>query len=168
MRTAPGGWGRRHGRTAVSALLAVALSLFVPAPAQAGGGAAPEIQLQDGLNGVSATTRLSGLKGKPVILVFWIPICPHCPIMAARAHRLHQHYASKGLQVISITHGKKRYVSQWLQQQGYNYGVGFDWSGVTAARYGVKMLPALFLIGKNGTQVPYGNNIEAAIERELR
>jgi peroxiredoxin len=171
--TVPGSVRRRAARAAGVSLsfLAVGLlalgSLSTASPATAGGAAA-ELNFQDGLNGVTAATKLSSFRGKnPVVLLFWLPICPACPPAAARAEALLRRYGARGLKVISVTHGKKTYVQEYLRRNGYRYGVGFDWQALTHASFGVTGLPTLILIGKDGRRIRYGNALEAAIEREL-
>ncbi len=154
-------------------LLVAALTLTLLAaegPAQAGGGAAlaPEISLAAGINGIDAHTTLASLRGKPVVLAFWIPICPHCQMAASTLDALQRTYGAKGVQVLAVSHGKPWYVDSWLKQRGFRFGVGFDWSGFSAARYGVRSLPGVFLIGKDGTLRASGlASMDSAIRAEL-
>jgi peroxiredoxin len=159
-------------RPCVARALAL-LVLAVPLPAAAAPGRvaalpAPEIVLADGLNGVTAQTTLASLRGRPVLLAFWIPICPHCQAAASTLERLRRTYEPHGLAVLAVSHGKKPYVDRWLRQRGFAFGVGFDWSGHSAARYGVRSLPGVFLIGKDGSLRASGlGAMDGAIRAEL-
>ena len=161
----------------VAALAALCAAFLVSLPTSAAARAptepvaarpAPEIVLADGINGVSAQTTLASLRGSPVLLAFWIPICPHCQAAAGSLERLRRAYGARGLVVLAVSHGKKHYVDSWLRQRGFGFGVGFDWSGHSAARYGVRSLPGVFLVGKDGSLRASGlAGMDAAIQAEL-
>jgi peroxiredoxin len=139
-----------------------------PAAAGAAPAAAPELTLADGINGVTAQTRLAALRGKAVVVAFWVPICPHCRGVASRLDRIRRTYGAADVQVLAVSHGKKPYVDAWLKEQGLSFGVGFDWTGRTAARYGVRALPGMFLVGKDGTLRASGADAgDAALRAEL-
>jgi hypothetical protein len=65
------------------AVVGAAILVAIPSSASAGPGSpyaanpAPEIVLADGINGVTAQTTLASLRGRPVLIALWIPICPH-------------------------------------------------------------------------------------------
>jgi thiol-disulfide isomerase/thioredoxin len=145
------------------------LALVVPA-AIAGntkGAKAPEIAISDGINGVTAQTTIAGQAGSPVLLVTWIPICPHCQRFMPEVHALHTKYAARGLKIITVTHGKKDYVQQFMNSRGWKFGVGFDWTGVTSQRFGISGLPGIKLIGADGHLRSYTGTLEDAIKAEL-
>jgi cytochrome c biogenesis protein CcmG/thiol:disulfide interchange protein DsbE len=164
---------RLNARRVVRALLAASVLASLAAsraPAQAGTAAtpAPEITLADGINGVSARTTLASLRGKPVVVAFWIPICPHCQDVASALERIRTTYGPRGVEVVVVSHGKKPYVDAWLKRKGLAFGVGFDWSGHTAARYGVRSLPGLFLVARDGTLRASGiEAVEAALRADV-
>lgn len=146
------------------------LALLTPSAALAGnvkGAKAPEIAITDGINGVTAKTTLADHKGSPVLLVIWLPICPHCQKFMPDVHRLHQKYGAKGLKVLTVTHGKKDYTADFMRERGWTFGVGFDWSGVTSSRFAVAGLPGVRLIGADGLLRTYSGSLDAAIEEEL-
>ena len=149
----------------------VALLLATPgSSAQAAntkGGKAPEIAITDGINGVTAKTTLADYKESPTLLVIWLPICPHCAKFMPEVHRLHQKYGSKGLKVLTISNGKKEYTAKYLADRGWSFGVGFDWTGTTSARYGLTGLPGKYLIGADGNLRTWNGTLEQAIVDEL-
>jgi thiol-disulfide isomerase/thioredoxin len=155
-----------------SVLLVVAALAFAStgSSVQAGntvGGKAPEIAITDGINGVTAQTTIASLKGSPVLLVVWLPLCPHCAQFMPTVHRVHQKYGAKGLKVLTVTNGKKEYTTKHLSEKGWSFGVGFDWTGTTANRYGITGLPGVKLIGADGNLRTYTGSLDAAIEAEL-
>ena len=131
------------------------------------GAKAPEIAITDGINGVTAKTKLANYKGSVTLLVVWLPVCPHCQKVMPNVHSLHTKYAKKGLKVLTITHGKKDYTRKWMAGKKWTFGVGFDWTGVTAKRYGMKRMPGMYLIGTDGHLRSYRGSLENAIVTEL-
>jgi thiol-disulfide isomerase/thioredoxin len=131
------------------------------------GAKAPEIAITDGINGVTAATKIGDHKGSPVLLIQWLPLCPHCQAFMPEVHRLHKKYGPKGLKVLTITNGKKDYTAKFLSDRGWTFGVGFDWTGTTAARYGVKGLPGKSLVGADGYLRSWNGTLDQAIEAEL-
>lgn len=145
------------------------LSLALPSAVAANGVGpkAPDIAITDGINGVTARTTLADYKGSPVLLVIWLPICPHCQKFMPEVPRLLGKYGAKGLKVLTITHGRKDYTIEFLRSRSWTFGVGFDWTGVTSSRYGVAGLPGIRLIGADGNLRTYSGSLDAAIEAEL-
>lgn len=145
------------------------LALLVPAATAANtkGAKSPEIAISDGINGMTATTTIAGQAGSPVLLVVWLPICPHCAKFMPEVHALHTKYAAKGLKILTVTHGRKDYTQTHMREKGWTFGVGFDWTGVTASRFGVAGLPGVKLIGADGHLRSYTGTLEEAIKAEL-
>ena len=131
------------------------------------GAQAPEIAITDGINGVTAATKIGDYKGSPVLVIVWLPLCPHCQAFMPEVHRLHKKYGPKGLKVLTITNGKKDYTTKFLSDRGWSFGVGFDWTGVTAQRYGVRGLPGKALVGADGYLRSWNGTLDQAIEAEL-
>ena len=161
-------------RTPMTKLLALALALaftFVAGDVDAAntrGGKAPEIAITDGINGVTAKTTLANYKGSVTLLVLWLPICPHCQKFMPEVNRLGKKYAKNGFKVLSITHGKKDYTRKYMAGKKWTFGTGFDWTGVTAKRYGMKRMPGVYLIGADGHFRSYRGTLEQAIVDELK
>jgi cytochrome c biogenesis protein CcmG, thiol:disulfide interchange protein DsbE len=148
-------------------LLILALIVPVAIAGNTKGAKSPEIAITDGINGVTAQTTIAGQAGSPVLLVTWIPICPHCQRFMPEVHALHTKYAARGLKIITVTHGKKDYVQQFMTSRGWKFGVGFDWTGVTSQRFGISGLPGVKLIGADGHLRTYTGTLEDAIKAEL-
>lgn len=160
-------------RTSMTTLLAVAMALsfaFVAGDVDAAntrGAKAQPIAITDGINGVTAKTTLANYKGSVTLLVLWLPICPHCQKFMPEVDRLGKKYAKNGFKVLSITHGKKDYTRKYMAGKKWTFGTGFDWTGVTAKRYGMKRMPGIYLIGADGHLRSYRGSLENAIVTEL-
>jgi thiol-disulfide isomerase/thioredoxin len=128
---------------------------------------APEIAITDGINGVTAKTSITDYKGSVTLFVIWLPVCPHCKKFMPEVARLHAKYAQKGLRVLTVTHGKKDYTARYLADRKWTFGVGFDWTGVTGKRYGLKGLPGVYLLGADNHLRYYRGTLEQAIVDEL-
>ncbi len=128
---------------------------------------APAIAVSDGINGVTSKTKITDYKGSVTLFVIWLPICPHCKKYMPEVGRLHKKYASKGLKVLTITHGKKDYTRKYLRDRKWSFGVGFDYTGVTAKRYGMKRMPGVYLLGADNRLRSYRGSLEQAIKDEL-
>ncbi|MDA1194970.1 MAG: TlpA disulfide reductase family protein [Planctomycetota bacterium] len=148
------------------ALVAVAATVSVDA-ANTRGGKAPEIAITDGINGVTAKTTVADYAGSVTLFVVWLPVCPHCQKFMPEVSRLHATYAKRGLQVLTVTHGKKDWTAKYLADRKWTFGVGFDYTGVTAKRYGMKSMPGVYLIGADGHLRSYNGTLEQAIVDEL-
>lgn len=151
-------------------ICATLLSSFVISPAGAGnttGNLAPAIAITDGINGVTKDTKITDYKGSVTLFVIWLPICPHCQKFMPEVGRLHAKYAQRGLQVVTVTHGIKSYTAKYLVDRKWTFGVGFDWTGVTAKRYGMKGMPGVYLLGADNKLRSYTGTLEQAIVDEL-
>ena len=132
------------------------------------GAKAPDIAITDGIHGVTAKTKIGDYKGSVTLVVLWLPICPHCQKFMPEVERLNRKYAKNGFKVLSITHGKKDYTRSYMAKKKWTFGTGFDWTGVTAKRYGMKRMPGVYLVGKDGYLRSYSGSLENAIVEELK
>lgn len=148
------------------ALLSLASTASVDA-ANTRGAKAPAIAISDGINGVTAKTKISDYKGSTTLLVLWLPVCPHCKKFMPTVPALQKKYAKKGLKILTITHGKVAWTRKFLADRKWTFGVGFDWTGVSSKRYGMKRMPGVYLIGADGYLRSYKGSLEAAIVAEL-
>lgn len=131
------------------------------------GAVAPAITISDGINGVTAKTKISDYKGSVTLFVIWLPVCPHCKKFMPTVPAMQKKYAKKGLKILTVTHGKKDYTARFLAGKKWNFGVGFDYTGRTAKSYGMKGMPGVYLIGKDGRLRTYTGSLDAAIYTEL-
>ncbi len=184
--SSPFGWPAeaRHTITLTKARINQSLpdSLFVFTPPQGAqqvqvlgsrsaptGREAKDFTLED-LNG--RPVRLSGLRGKVVILEFWASWCEPCryemPLVEALQHR----FRDEGLVVLGINDEDPPIARRYVEQGGYTFPTLFDKGQTVAGLYGVRAIPALFVIDRQGEIVGrhsgYGPGSEEKILDSLR
>lgn len=148
-------------------LLAV---VALPCAVEAGntkGAKSPEITISDGINGVTKKTTIASLKGSPVLVVLWLPTCPHCQKFMPSVHKFHKTYGPKGLKIVTVSIGKKDYTAGYLKRNGWTFGVGFDWTGKTSRAFKFTATPGIALVGADGHLRKYTGTLEDAIKAEL-
>jgi peroxiredoxin len=109
----------------------------------------------------SAPLELRSLRGKVVLIRFWLSGCPLCENSAAALNYLDEKYRDRGLVVIGIHHPKSEetkkltVVQSSAKQWGFKFPIAQDedwstinsfWLGKTKRRY----TSATFLIDKSG------------------
>ena len=83
-------------------------------------------------------------KGKPLLLHFWATWCPVCKIEEDSIQSISEDY--NVLTVSSWSDDTEAY----LKEKGLNFKTLVDNDGVWAKRYGIKGVPASFIIGPEG------------------
>lgn len=161
-----------RARFALAALVA-ALPFLAPSPALAGGNVldgqlAPEIHLTDGLNGVSAGTTLASLRGKVVLLKFWLTHCPICRGTLPEFQGLHDRFGRSGVVCLSVVIDSAAGVTPYVREQGFTFPVGCDPDGGSSDRYGVHHFPGNYIIGVDGVVRASNGFPRNVIEEELR
>jgi len=161
-----------RARLALAALV-TALPFLVASPAQAGGNVldgqmAPEIRLTDGLNGVTAATTLASLRGKVVLVKFWLTGCPHCRATLPEYQALHDRFGRSGVVCLSVVIDSAAGVTPYVRQQGFTFPVGCDPAGGSSDRYGVRQFPGNYVIGIDGVVRASNGFPRNVIEEELR
>ena len=110
---------------------------------------APDFHLKD-LTGREFT--LSNLKGKPVLLIFITTWCPTCRSEMPHYKNIYETYGQQGLEVVSIDiQESKTRVSQFAEKNRVSYRMLLDENGDVAGAYEVRGIPAMVLVGKDGT-----------------
>jgi peroxiredoxin len=110
--------------------------------------AAPAFSLS-GLDGNKVS--LGDFKGHPVFLEFWATWCGPCRVSIPEVEKLHEEYAAKGLRVVSISQDEDAEgVPRFVKRRGMTYPVLLDSDGRVGSRYGVRGIPAFFLIDAGG------------------
>lgn len=115
---------------------------------------APEISGQSWLN--SEPLRLTGLKGKVVLVEFWTFGCYNCRNVEPHIKAWHERYADKGLVVIGVHSPEFNYervlanVQRYVREHGIQYPIAIDNEFTTWKAYGNRYWPAVYLIDKRG------------------
>ena len=98
---------------------------------------------------------LAELHGKVVLLNFWATWCVPCRKEMPAIEALYQRYKDQGLEVVAISldKGPASGVGAFVKAVGVTYRVALDPTWATARTYGVRGLPATFLIDRAGNMV---------------
>lgn len=123
------------------------------------GKAAPEFRELTWLN--SEPLSIKGLRGKVVLIRFWLVGCPYCTKSAPSLVDFYQKYKDKGLVIIGIHHPKSKIttnnyiVKQQADALGFNFPIAQDlnWSTINSYWLGNKkrtFTSSSILIDKKG------------------
>jgi thiol-disulfide isomerase/thioredoxin len=114
------------------------------------GDIAPDFKLAD-LDGKEVT--LASLKGKVVLLDFWATWCGPCKAAMPTIQKLHDEYKDQGKDVVILGvntwEEKPEAAKEYMTKKKFSYGCLMKGDELAAA-YGVKGIPTLVIIGKDG------------------
>jgi len=95
--------------------------------------------------------RLNDQRGKPVLLIFGTTWCPSCREEIPHLKDIYAQYAKKGLIMINIDIQESRdKVSRYADKYELPYRVLLDEKGDVAKTYGIRGVPTLILLDKEG------------------
>jgi peroxiredoxin len=103
----------------------------------------------------AASIRLSDLRGKVVVLNFWVTWCGPCRAEMPTLDALYQRYKERGLEVLAVNLDavSTSSVQAFVREVGVTFRVGLDPSSSTARTYRVLSLPTTYLIDRAGNVV---------------
>lgn len=117
---------------------------------------------------------LSRMKDKIILVDFWATWCGPCVAELPHLLEAYEKYHDKGFEVIGISlDDNVDTLKQFVKDNNMPWPQYFDgkvWGNEIAQRYGIKGIPATFLIGKEGKIVASnlrGSALDEAIEAEL-
>jgi thiol-disulfide isomerase/thioredoxin len=118
---------------------------------------APELSLPVAANGERGTQMtLADLKGRPVLLDFWASTCGPCAVEAPIVDRISRRFEKKGLVVLGVNvSDPPEIVRAYTAQKGLSYRMVLDPSGDVSSRYGVRAIPSLVVIDKQGNVLTF-------------
>lgn len=142
----PRSWGRRLKRWVAELALLLVVMLAVEAfiTRDALGIAAPAIEATT-LSG--APFSLKQFRGEPAVVYFWATWCPVCEVEQGMVDSLADKVPMITVAMQSGTDGEVR---DYLRQQEVDYPVVNDERGRLAAQYGLKGVPASFVLDAQG------------------
>lgn len=110
---------------------------------------APDFILKD-LNGQKF--RLSDYKGKkPVMIIFSTTWCSSCKSEIPHFKSLYATYANKGIEIVNVgVQESKVKMSKFSTRYNLPYRVLLDEAGIVSGVYGIRGVPSLVLVDKNG------------------
>lgn len=88
-----------------------------------------------------------GVNDKPTLLYFWATWCPLCRTMQ---HSIRSVAGDHSVVTVALQSGTDAELRSYLQRQGLTIRVVSDPAGAIAERYGLRGVPALFFIDRNG------------------
>ena len=119
---------------------------------------APEFSLIGFSN--DSKTSLGGLKGKVVLLEFWIAHCGFCISAVPKLNAFNQNYRDKGVEVISINmYDPTPTIETFKKKHKPEYTILTGGDSI-ATLYGVDAYPAFVLIDRSGAVVYYYIGLE--------
>jgi peroxiredoxin/Cu/Ag efflux protein CusF len=102
-----------------------------------------------------APIRLSDLRGKVVLLNFWVTWCGSCRAEMPTVDALYRRYKDRGLEVLAVNldAATTSKVQAFVGELGVTFRVGLDPSSSIARTYRVAGLPTTYLIDRAGNVV---------------
>lgn len=97
------------------------------------------------------------LRGKAVLVNFWVSWCLECRLELPRLERLHQEFAPQGLAVVGVNAREDaESIRRHAKELGLTFPLVLDPDGKINAAYGVVGFPTTFVVGRDGRAVALG------------
>lgn len=97
---------------------------------------------------------LENLKGKVVLVDFWATWCGPCRRVMPDLVETYKQYHDKGFEIMGISLDKdKSQLEKYMQEMGITwqqYYDGLGWNNKIAKRFGVRGIPHIVIVDKNG------------------
>lgn len=96
--------------------------------------------------------RLSDHKNKVVVVNFWATWCPPCRSEMPSIQAFYNKFKNQGVALLAINLDGKNagFVKSFMDKNKYSFPVLLDDNGKTANSYGVRGIPATFVIDRTG------------------
>ncbi|MES9945184.1 MAG: TlpA disulfide reductase family protein [Candidatus Thiodiazotropha sp.] len=125
------------------------------------------------LQGEEMAVTLDEFRGKVVLLDFWASWCVPCRASFPWMNHIQNRYRKQGLVVIAVNLDKDRALADaFLSKTEAEFTVAFDPEGEVASEYGLKGMPASFLIDEQGrileSHVGFFESEKAQREQEIK
>ena len=117
---------------------------------------------------------LAAMKDKVVLVDFWATWCGPCVREMPNLIKAYEKYHDKGFEIIGISLDKDREaLDKFVKKQGLAWPQCFDgkgWQTELAGKFGIRGIPATFLVGKDGkvlTTDLRGDALDKQLEEQL-
>lgn len=134
---------------AVRSSLLVVLALGIGCSGGPSGKPAPDFRVEQA-EPPAKEVKLSGLKGKVVLVDFWATWCGPCKETMPRIEALYQKYRAQGLEVMAISNENRAVVRGYRPRSGVTYPFYVDIWNEANMRFEIQTLPQLFLVDRKG------------------
>ena len=116
------------------------------------------------------------LPGKVVVIDFWATWCGPCLQSLPHMKQLYTNYKDKGVEIVGISldrAGKEKMLADFVKKHQLNWihtYSGKYWDDPTGRKYGIRGIPAIWVIGKDGKIVSNNarGDLEAVIDKALK
>ncbi|MDH3197165.1 MAG: TlpA family protein disulfide reductase [Candidatus Krumholzibacteria bacterium] len=114
-------------------------------------------------------------KGKVLLLDFWATWCGPCKVEMPNVKRVYEKYNKAGFEIVGISLDRSRNdLDAYIDKYDISWPQFFDgkyWQNDVAVQYGVRSIPATYLIDRKG-KIRYkllrGRQLELAVEKLLK
>lgn len=96
---------------------------------------------------------LKDLRGQVLLLEFWATWCGPCRQLAPTIEEYYKRYTPKGLKVMAITDEPASTVERYRSMHRYSTPYYTDESREAFKAFGVRGVPTVILLGKNGDMI---------------
>ncbi|MEP7366143.1 MAG: TlpA disulfide reductase family protein [Acidobacteriota bacterium] len=94
---------------------------------------------------------LAGLRGKVVVMDFWATWCPPCRKELPELEKLHKELSAEGVVFVGVNNEDTGTVKGFVSKNSYAIPVLLDSKREVHRRYGVRAIPTLFIVDREGT-----------------
>ncbi|MGQ9628898.1 MAG: TlpA family protein disulfide reductase [bacterium] len=100
--------------------------------------------------------KLSDFRGKVVFLNFWATWCPPCRAEMPSMERLHRKFDGEDFAILAVDiQESAKTVRKFVNDFGLTFTVLLDTRGRVASQYGVRGIPATFIIDREGNAIGF-------------
>ena len=118
--------------------------------------------------------KVADYKGKIVLLDFWETWCGPCLGEVPNMVKAYEKYRDKGFEIVGISfdQSKEKFL-EFIKKEKMTWRQYFDglgWGNKVGKAYGIRAIPAMYLLGKDGrviTNNARGGRLEEVLRKEL-